>query len=56
MHGNGYIAYPELEKIMTSLGEGMSAAEVTGMEKASGKDAENQVNIRHFVDVLHANY
>merc|ERR1712232_1299478 len=50
-NGNGYVSLPELKHIMQALGEGLTDAEVAGMEKAAGADAEGQVNIRSMCDV-----
>ena len=51
MHGNGFIALDELVGVMQNLGEGLKPKELDGMKAACGADAENHVNILHFVDV-----
>ena len=52
-NGNGYISLIELKNVLKNLGEGMDDATLDKVAKASEPDSEGQVNIRHFVDVLH---
>jgi len=52
MHGNGYMAFDDLKNVMVNLGEGLNPEEVAGMDAKCGKDADGQVNIQYFVDVL----
>ena len=50
--GNGYIPLKELKNVLKNLGEGLKEDVITKLDVLTEPDADQQVNYRHFVDLM----